>query len=121
MWHALRCSCAFVYVRVQVQLLQQERSSEATAANPDQEAAIEAAIRAETDFLMQVRAYCVVKAECERALLCSNEGQLPIELAVLHVVMATCECADICSLACIHLCRSWWLPSWSLRKSRSSS
>lgn len=40
---------------VQVQLLQQERSSEATTANPDQEAAIEAAIRAETDFLMQVR------------------------------------------------------------------
>lgn len=41
-------------VHMQVQLLQQERSSEATAANPDQEAALEAAIRAETDFLMQV-------------------------------------------------------------------
>lgn len=42
-------------VRMQVQLLQQERSSEAAAANPDQEAALEAAIRSETDFLMQVR------------------------------------------------------------------
>jgi electron transfer flavoprotein alpha/beta subunit len=55
--------CAVLDVRVQVQLLQQERSFEATAANPDQEAAIEAAIRAETDFLMQVKACCVVRAD----------------------------------------------------------
>lgn len=47
-------SACDVLVYVQVQLLQQERSSEATSANPDQEAALEAAIRAETDFLMQV-------------------------------------------------------------------
>jgi hypothetical protein len=45
--------CVLLFVP-QVQLLQQERSSEASAANPDQEAALEAAIRAETDFLMQV-------------------------------------------------------------------
>lgn len=50
--HLAGC-CSFTLC-AQVQLLQQERSSEATSANPDQEAAIEAAIRAETDFLMQV-------------------------------------------------------------------